>query len=335
MTQWAQGYTSEYYATLVDPRTWRDTKRIEIKGGTINRERTGLQNSANINCERYPEGIEKWVRIYMDTRQGGSNEHVALFTGIATSPQKDMNGVVETGATECYSVLKAAADVNLLRGWYAPAGVSGATVIRDLLSVIPAPVEVAENAPQLSSSIIAEDNETRLTMTEKILEAIDWRIRVRGDGRIIVEPKPEEPVAVFDPLENDVIETEIKVKEDLFSAPNVFMAVSGDISAIARDDSIKSPLSTINRGREVWASDTSANLASNQTIEQYARAQLEKAQQVQKTVGYNRRFLPDVYPGDIVRLRYPKQHADGEFIVTSQSIELGHAAKTSEEVTSR
>ena len=48
-------------------------------------------------------------------------------------------------------------------------------------------------------------------MIEKILTAIDWRLRVRGDGRIFVEPKSDEPVATFDPLEFDVLET-IKMK---------------------------------------------------------------------------------------------------------------------------
>lgn len=330
---WAQGYTSEYYATRIDPATWRDIERIEITGGTIKRESEGLRDSAQIYCDKYPQGIEQWIRIYMDSEQGGSNEHVALFTGLATTPQKDMNGVIETSAIECYSVLKPAADIYLLRGWYAPAGASGATVIRDLLNTLPAPVEIADNAPTLSSAIISEQNETRLTMIEKILTAIDWRLRVRGDGRIFVEPKSDEPVATFDPLEFDVLETEIKVKADYFSAPNVFMAIDNDLTAIARDDSLDSPLSTVNRGREVWATDTAANLAENQTIEQYARMRLDEAQKVQKIVSYNRRFMPDIVPGDVVRLRYPEQDVNGLFRVNTQSIDIGYSATTNEEIT--
>lgn len=329
---WAQGYTSEYYATRVDPATWRDIERIEITGGTIKRESEGLRDSAQVNCDRYPQDIEQWIRIYMDCKQGGSNEHVALFTGLATTPQKDMNGVIETSAVECYSVLKPAADIYLLRGWYAPAGASGANIIRDLLNTLPAPVEIEENAPALSSAIIAENNETRLSMVEKILTAIDWRLIVQGDGRIIVEPKSSVPVATFDPFEFDVLETEIKVKADFFSAPNVYMAIDNDLTAIARDDSENSPLSTINRGREVWAADTAVNLADNQTIEQYARMMLEQAQKVKKIVGYNRRFMPDIYPGDVVRLHYPEQDANGLFTVNTQSIDIGYSATTNEEI---
>ena len=330
---WAQGYTAEYYATRIDPATWRDIERIEITGGTIKREADGLRDSAQITCDRYPQGIEQWVRIYMDCKQGGSNDHVALFTGLATSPNKDMNGVIETSAVECYSVLKPAADIFLMRGWYAPAGASGASVINDLLSSLPAPVEIADNAPQLASAIIAEDGETRLTMVEKILTAIDWRMRVNGDGTISVEPKSNTAVATFDPLEFDVLETEIHVAADWFDAPNVFMAIDNDLTAIARDDSVNSPLSTVNRGREVWAQDNAANLAENQTIEQYALMMLQQAQKVQQTASYNRRFMPNVIPGDTIRMRYPEQGVNGLYTVQSQSITLGYSATTNEEIT--
>ena len=329
---WANGYIAEYYATKIDPATWRDLERIEITGGTVKREAEGLRDSAQIYCDKYPQGIENWIRIYLDVKQGGSNEHVALFTGLATSPSKDMNGVIETSAVECYSVLKPASDIYLLRGWYAPAGVQGGKVIKDLLSDLPAPIEVADNSPALSSSIIAEDAETKLSMVEKVLTAINWRLRLTGDGRLHVEPKPLEAIATFDPLEYDVLETEIHVAADWFSAPNVYMAIYNDITAIARDDSIKSELSTVNRGREVWAQGT-ANLADNQTIEQYAKEMLKQAQTVKQSATYNRRFMPDIFPSDIVRMRYPKQGVDGLYTVKSQSITLSYNATTNEEIT--
>ena len=332
---WSKGYTAEYYATRVDPTTWRDIERIEITGGSVKREVDGLQNSAQIYCDNYVQDIEQWIRIYFDAEQGGSNEHVALFTGLATSPTKDMDGVVETSAIECYSVLKPAQDVYLMRGWYAPAGASGGTVIRNLLAALPAPIEVDDNAPTLTSSIIAEDSETQLTMVEKILTAIDWRMRVTGDGTIHVEPKPQLPSVTFDPLEFDVLETEIHVSADWFSAPNVYMAIDNDITAIARDDSADSPLSTVNRGREVWAQDNAANLADNQTIEQYAKMMLKQAQAVKQTASYNRRFMPDVFPGDMVRMRYPEQGVNGVYTVNSQDINLEYSATTSEEIYSQ
>ena len=130
-----------------------------------------------------------------------------------------------------------------------------------------------------------------------------------------------------------MLETEIHVAADWFSAPNVYMAIDNDITAIARDDSADSPLSTVNRGREVWTQDNAANLADNQTIEQYAKMMLSQAQAVKQTASYNRRFIPDVYPGDMVRMRYPEQGVNGLYTVKSQSITLSYNATTNEEIT--
>ena len=42
--------------------------------------------------------------------------------------------------------------------------------------------------------------------------------------------------------------------------------------------------------------------------------------------------MPDIFVGDLVRIRYPKQGLDSVFEVTSQKIELGPGGRTSEEV---
>lgn len=329
---WSKGYSISYYMTRIDPITWHDIERIEIIDGSIKRESGGMRESATVDCTAYPRIVEQWIRIWLDIEQTGANQHIPLFTGLATSPARDFTGDNESNSIECYSVLKPASDVYLLRGWYAPAGRRGAEVIKELLADIPAPVSIAEDSPALQSHIIAEDTETHLTMIEKILTAINWRMRILGDGTVRVEPKPSEPVATFDPIDNDVIETEIKVKEDWFSCPNVFMAIANDLMAIARDDSINSPLSTVNRGREVWRQETSCDLADNETIEQYALRRLKELQKTEKTASYDRRFMPNVYPGDAVRLHYPAQSLDGVFTVSSQSIDLSYAARTSEEI---
>ena len=83
---------------------------------------------------------------------------------------------------------KPAADVLLDRGWYAPAGVSGAVLVERLLGGY-APIVSAENAPALTNAVVAEDGETKLSMAHKILKAINWRIRLYGDGLISIVPQ--------------------------------------------------------------------------------------------------------------------------------------------------
>lgn len=332
MVNWAKGYSASYYAEKVDPATWRDVELIKLTGGTIKRETTGKRQSADLGCVNYHIGVEQWVRVYFDVRQDGSSAHVPLFTGLATSPSDDINGNLTTNTLTCYSVLKPAEDVILSRGWYAPAGMSGGELIRRLLSVGPAPVSVADNSPVLYESIIAEDGETNLSMVDRILDAMGWRMRIDGDGTVNILPAGIEPVAQFDPLENDLIETHIIVSADWYSCPNVYMAVSGDLTGIARDDNPDSILSTISRGREVWRYESGCSLSASESIAEYALRKLAEAQRTQQTASYDRRYVPDVMPGDIVKMHYSRQGLTGNYNVESQSIALGYGAKTSEEI---
>lgn len=330
--KWNNGYSASYYAYVVDPESWRETERLEITGGSINRTAEGLRDSADIECTEYDHGKEKYIRVYLDAGQNGSAAHEALFTGLATSPSRDIDGFYEKKSLACYSVLKAADDVLLPRGYYVPAGSNGAQVIKELLSCIPAPVTAEGTAPGIQMSIIAEDGETRLSMADKVLDAIGWRMRIKGDGNITLLPKPTEPSAQFDPIEQDVLEPSITVNYDWYECPNVFRAVMEDLSSIARDDSPDSPLSTVSRGREVWAEETSCDLNTGESISEYAVRRLKELQRVRLTADYDRRYDPEVLVGDLVRLHYPVQGLDGIFRVKSQKIELSYGAKTNEEV---
>lgn len=329
---WNRGYSSAFYAKEVDPVTWRDIDEIPITGGTVKRTVGGLRNSATLECLADLGGIEKWVRIYMDVEQDGGYAHEAIFTGLAASPKRSVYASRAERSPDCYSVLKPADDILLPRGWFAIAGQNGGEVVRQLLGVSPAPIVVADGAPALSTTIIAEDGETRLTMADKVLEAIDWYIDIDGNGTINVRPVSAVPVATLDPVTYDVIEVPIKIVEDWYSAPNVYQAISSDMVGIARDDREESPLSVQNRGREVWATESGVTLSAGETIGEYAQRQLKKAQRVRKQASYDRRYIPQVRPGTVINLHYPAQGLDGMYIVASQSIRLGFSARTAENV---
>ena len=328
---WSTGYTASYYIKTVDASTWRDLDTYQITGGSVSRSTGNLRESATVDMPNIPEGTEAWVRIYLDARQGGDGVREPLFTGLMSAPANEWNGTRNKHSCECYSVLKPASDVLLKRGWYAPAGANGAQLAADLLAVGAAPVEYAEAAPALASSIIAEKSESNLTMAQKIIDAIGWRIRISGDGTIYIEPKDYSERAAFDTLTNDIVEFSVTDTRDLFSCPNVFRATANDLTAVARDDDPESPLSTVGRGREVWMDESSCKLNANESIAQYAQRRLREEQAPAREVSYTRRYWPDVTVGDAVRLNLPGQGITGLFRITSQKIELGYSAKTSEE----
>ena len=329
---WTKGFTAEYYAAVVDAETWRDTDRIEITSGTVAKTDEGLRGSADIGCVSYDHGQERWIRIWLNARQNEDAEHVALFTGLACSPERRINGQLISSNVQLYSVLKPADDILLPLGWYAPAGTSGAVLIKTLLEATPAPVVVADFTPLIMENIVAESGETHSTMLDKVLAAINWRLRISGDGTIYAEPKAEEASGRYDSLDNDAVQPEIDVEYDWFSAPNVFRAISGDDSETVYDNSLASPLSTENRGREVWKEDSSCTLNDGESLYDYARRRLKEEQQVAFIAKYTRRFNPDLLPGDIVALNYPAQDLTGNYLITSQSLTLKAGCPVSEEV---
>ena len=326
---WNNGFTARYYMTLVDSKSWRDVERFEIISGSVSRSGGTLMEAADLTAVTIPVA-DSWVRIYLDARQEDSDARVALFTGLLSAPATSWDGTRRTYKAECYSVLKPAADVLLQRGWYAPAGMDGAQLAETLLSIGAAPVICEENAPSLNTTIVAEDGETNLSMAQKILSAIDWRIRISGSGEINICPKATETSMSFDALENDCIELSVSDNSDWFSCPNVFRAVSDNLIAIARDDDEESPLSTVSRGREIWMEETNCTLNTDEGISEYAVRRLKEEQSPSREISYNRRFFPDLYIGDMVRIHYPGQNIDSDFRITSQQIELGYGARTAE-----
>ena len=328
---WNEGFSSRFYYTVVDPASWRDIARHELTGGSVSRTASNLLQSADIDITDLPSDGEEWIRIWLDARQGNDGAHEELFTGLMSAPAVDWDGNRKSYKAECYSVLKPAADILLDRGWYAAAGVNGAYIAYQLLSAGPAPVTYADSAPALSSSIVAEQGETNLSMAWKIINAIGWQIRISGSGEISIEPLTSDPAAELDSIANDIVELSVKDKRDWFSCPNVFRAESGGLTAIARDEDEDSTLSIPSRGREIWAEERSCKLSDGEGLEEYAVRRLRELQSPARTVSYSRRYLPDVSVGDIVRMHYPRQNIDDLFRVESQKIELGYGARVSEE----
>lgn len=330
---WSKGFSASYYMSIVDPVTWRDVGVIGIKGGEISRSDSELMESADVDCIKYSQDREIYVRLWLNTRQeGGGSSHTALFTGLATSPDRDIDGTRELNKVQCYSVLKPAKDILLQRGWYAPAGVSGALIAKDLLSVIPAPVKVEGEAPDLAQAVIAEDGESNLSMMWKVLNAINWRIRIEGDGTVVICSKADSISTLLDSTNFDIVEPQIQAEYDWYECPNVFRAVMDDISAVARDDDPDSPLSTVSRGREIWMEETDCDINVGETISEYAYRRLKEEQSVAMKVSYKRRFLPSIQAGDMIGLKFPAQKIVGTFLIESHTVELGHGARTSEDV---
>lgn len=330
MIDFNNGITATYYATKVNPQTWSDAGKISIISGNISKKSdSDLVQSADITVSE-DIGAEEWIRVYMIAQQGDAKERVALFTGIASSPSRDIKGNSETRKLECYSVLKVAKDILLPLGWFAPARTCGGELIKILLKDLPCPVELDEGSPNIISSFVAGDNDSKLSVAQEIAEAINWQIKVNGDGSVRICPKPLTVSGSFDNVENDIIETSVSDSRDIFSVPNVLRVTLQGTAATARDDDPDSIYSTVNRGREIWMQEE-AKTAAGESLGEYATRRLKELQKPSRKLSYTRRFQPDVDVNDLVSVVYPKQSIGDVFRVTSQSITLSHGAKVKEE----
>lgn len=331
MINYGNGISATYYAARVNPQTWADAGEISIISGSITKKAgSDLVQSADITVSE-DIGTEAWIRVYMIAEQGGAKERVPLFTGIVSSPSRNIKGAKETRKLDCYSVLKVAADILLPIGWFAPARTNGGELIRILLADLPCPVEVDEGAPNIISSFVAGNNDSKLSVAQEIAEAINWQIKVRGDGSVRICPKPLTISGTFDNIENDIIETSVTDNRDIFSVPNVLRVTLGGSAATARDDDPDSIYSTVNRGREIWSQED-AKLAAGESLGEFAVRRLKELQNPSRKLDYTRRFQPDVDVNDLVSIVYPKQNIGDVFRVQSQTITLSHGAKVKEEV---
>lgn len=326
---WNEGFTGAYHLRQVDPGTWLDMGDFDIQSGKIDRIKDGLLESAAVEMQERPPA---WVRIIMDAEQDGV-EREALFTGLTSTPRRSIDGVRESFTVDCYSVLLPAR-VPLELGSYIPDGADAPEAVRKLLKATPAPVTISDDDhPRLTQSIVASTEDTALDMAWAVLSAVDWTMRIDGYGRITLQPVDHSPVAMMGAEEGDILSMEASDEQDTFSCPNCFRAIMGSTVAVARDDDPDSEYSTVTRGYEVWETETSVTLGTGESLAQYAMRRLRELQSAGRQISYTRRYLPDVRPGDCVRINYPDSGLDGIFEVTSQGLTLGYGCETEEGAT--
>lgn len=333
---WNSGFSALYELNRVNPVSWLDAGFYDLTGGTITKKNSDLIESANINTTNPIN--ECWVRVYLKARQTGAVAKVPLFTGLAMTPKRDIDGVRENYNVDCYSVLKPASDTLTTRGYYVPAGAVGAEIAADLLSIGPAPITIEEHSPTLIDAIVSEDSDTNLTMARKVLDAIGWRIRITGDGVIHICSPAINSNALYNAYDHDSIEPQVTDTDDWFSCPNCLRVVSGKTYVEVKDEDPTSNLSIAARKAkrggtgEIWKQENASSLGSNESLSEYAFRKLKEAQSHAREISYKRRFNPDITVSDVVTLHYPRQGIDGNFRITEQTITLGYGASTSEKV---
>ena len=322
--------TFEYY--IVDPNSWKDTKRIDtVTSCTIERdEESDTLGSATIEST---ESLgECYIRVYLMTIQNGVTEKHPLGTFLVQTPSISFDGKITSSSMDAYTPLielkenptplgySLSKDMNIMDMAY--------QLVRDNAR---APVVKATCDATLYYDFVSNTNDTWITFIRDLIANAKYRFSLDEMGRILFSPKQEtaslQPVWTYDDGNSSILYPEITFDRDLYGIPNVVEVIYSNSNdyyyARVVNDDANSPTSIVNRGREILYRDTDPSLSGDPTenqIQEYAEKLLKELSSIECTITYSHGYCP-VRIGDCVRFNYSRAGlTDIKAKVISQSI---------------
>ena len=322
--------TFEYY--IVDPGSWRDIRKINtVISSSITRD-SSLETLGSANITISESIGECYIRIYLITIQNGIREKHSLGTFLVQSPSFSFDGKIKNVTLDAYtpllelkenptplgySVLK---DENILE-----------TAYRITREQVRAPVVKPQKDEVLNSNFVANINDTWITFIRDLIANADYSLDLDEMGRIFFAPKQDtmslQPIWTYDDSNSSILYPELSVDRDLYGIPNVVEVIYSNGNEYyygkAVNDDVSSPISTINRGRQITHRESNPSLlgSPNQArIQEYAENLLKELSSLEYTVTYTHGYCP-VRVGDCVRLNYSRAGINGiKAKVISQNI---------------
>lgn len=345
--------TFEYYT--VDPGTWKDVKRLDnVKKCTINRDgEADTLGSATIDVN---DSVgEAYIRAYLITIQNGVKERHPLGTFLVQTPSSSFNGRVRDVSMDAYTPLLELKENPPPIGYF----VAKKTGIMDKAyelvrnhvraPVIRVPViqEPDDNDPnnikdnldkKIYNDFIAEPEDTWLSFTRDFIANAEYEFGLDELGQVLFLPKQEitslQPVFTFDDGNSSILHADFNMQHDLYGVPNVVEVIYSTSSITGEyikdiyearvvNDDPNSPISTVNRGREITHRVQNPNMVGESTeyqIHEYAIKLLEELSTLEYTITFTHGYYP-VRLGDCIRLNYSRAGiTDVKAKIISQSI---------------
>ena len=194
-----------------------------------------------------------------------------------------------------------------------------------------APVIRTKNDETLNSNFIANLEDTWLTFTKDLISNANHSFALDDVGRILFTPNQDtmslQPIWTYDDSNSSILYPDLTVDRDLYGIPNVVEVIYSNGTeyyygkAVNNDSS--SPISIVNRGREITYRESNPSLLGNpnqKRIQEYAETRLKELSSLEYTVTYTHGYCP-VRIGDCVRLNYRRAGLNGvKAKVISQTI---------------
>lgn len=322
--------TFEYY--IVDPGTWKEVRKLNsVISCTITRDATvETLGSATIDIG---ESIgECYIRVYLITIQNGVKEKHPLGTFLVQTMPSSFDGKRDSISLDAYTPLLE------LKENPTPIGYSllkGDNIMEKAYQIVRdnarAPVVKTECSETLFNDFVAENDEKWISFVTYLISNAKYLLNLDELGRILFAPKQElaslQPVWTYTDNNSSILFPSVSIDRDLYEIPNVVEVIysSGGDSYYSRvvNDDPNSPISTVNRGREITHRvvnpDSMGDPSQNQ-IDEYATKLLKELSTLECTLTYTHGYCP-VRLEDCVRLNYERAGlTDTKAKVISQTI---------------
>lgn len=336
MVNWLSGMeqTFEYYT--VDPNTWKDVDKLtNVKSCTITRDlEAETLGSATIDVT---ESIgETYVRVYLITVQNGLTERHPLGTFLVQTPASSFDGKVHNSTMDAYTPLLELKENPPPLGYSLLKGDNIMSAAHRLVREhARAPVVAADCNTTLNNDFVADTSDTWITFISDLILNAKYGFELDELGRILFTPKQDlaalQPVWTYDDGEQSILYHEVSIDQDLYGIPNVVEVICSTgnefntenyYSRVVNDDS-NSPVSTVNRGREIVHRVTDPGFVAAPTekqVELYAQQLLKTLSSIENTISYTHGYC-GTRLGDCVRINYSRAGLnDIKAKIISQSI---------------
>ena len=345
MPDWTRSMQQTFDYYIVNPNTWGDSEKVTtIKSGSIQRDRdSDTLGSATFECDE--DLSDKYLRVYLITRQDGVEDRHPLGTFLCQTPSQSYTGMMRKvdGCNYIYQTASVDGYTPLieLKENPMPLGYAVAKDQNIMLRAVAfteesvrAPVVKGSSPDTLNEDFVSELDDTRLTFLTDLISNANREFGLDELSRILFVPIQDIntllPKWTYTDDNSSILYPELELKRDLYSVPNVVEVVYSPsegqplYSRVVNDDP-NSPISTVGRGREITHRETNPDVTagiSQKQLDAYAKNLLRDMSSLEYTLTYTHGYCP-VNLGDCVRLNYTAAGLYGiKAKVIRQSIKL-------------
>ena len=342
MIDWTESMSQTFEYYTVDPNTWLDVAPLRtVKTCQISRDESAeTLGSASISIS---DSVgESYIRAYLVATQNGVKYKIALGTFLIQTPSSKFDGKVRDVTVDAYTPLLELKESPPPIGYSLFKGSNIIDMAYELcLEQARAPVIKTSCETNLQTDFVANTNDTWLTFLIDLIANAKYKFDLDEMGRIMFAPRQDsaslQPVWTYNDDNSSIIYPEVTLDHDMYGIPNVVEVIYStgidNFSARIVNDDPNSPISTVNRGREIVRRVTDPEIAGNpnqEQVEEYATQLLRDLSTLEYTISYTHGYCP-VRVGDCVRFNYSLAGLENiKGRVISQTIECKPGCKVTE-----